>query len=404
MSQPQEHWIKQIHHILDEAKKIPMWGALPSFPLNTFSKLLAEQLGVDAITIELSAPDWIDAGAIRSLYTNTSAIESIAIAPFAGQMFWLMSSKDQEILTKTLLSRTDIIGFAEESFTKGFYKYLLLQAMDCFEQSKSYPELHPELRESLEPSLESYCIMNIAIKIQDTTIFAKWAISSSMQQEITSHYAQKTSSITSHALSKDVALELRLQIATTTLSVSEWQSIKQGDCILLEHSSYDPISHKGSVSILLEDTPILRGRLKKNSVKIQDYAFYYEELQPMTDESIPPEKQEIQEESYTDDPLSETEEPLTDDTEHLWSESGPHKEQIEKLISSREIPIQLVVEVDRIRINLEHLLELRPGNVLELSIKPEQGVYLTVAGKKVAHGERIKLGDVLGLKILKIGV
>ena len=124
MSQPQEHWIKQIHHILDEAKKIPMWGALPSFPLTTFSKLLAEQLGVAAINIELSAPDWIDAGTIRSLFTNTHGIASIAIAPFAGHMFWLMSPKDQGILTKTLLSRTDIIGFAEESFTNGCYKYV----------------------------------------------------------------------------------------------------------------------------------------------------------------------------------------------------------------------------------------------------------------------------------------
>ncbi|NDE82905.1 MAG: YscQ/HrcQ family type III secretion apparatus protein, partial [Chlamydiia bacterium] len=49
------------------------------------------------------------------------------------------------------------------------------------------------------------------------------------------------------------------------------------------------------------------------------------------------------------------------------------------------------------------LLELRPGNVLDLQVKPEQGVYVTVGGKRIARGELIKLGDVLGLKILKIG-
>jgi flagellar motor switch protein FliN/FliY len=47
------------------------------------------------------------------------------------------------------------------------------------------------------------------------------------------------------------------------------------------------------------------------------------------------------------------------------------------------------------------LLHLKPGNVLELSVRPEQGVDLSIGGKKVAKAELVKLGDVLGVKILE---
>jgi flagellar motor switch protein FliN/FliY len=105
----------------------------------------------------------------------------------------------------------------------------------------------------------------------------------------------------------------------------------------------------------------------------------------------------------TESSFADLDEELGEDSEHLWSEPQQSEGKLEELIASRDIPMQLVVEVDRIRMTLNQLLELRPGNVLDLQVKPEQGVYVTVGGKRIARGELIKLGDVLGLKILKIG-
>jgi flagellar motor switch protein FliN/FliY len=53
--------------------------------------------------------------------------------------------------------------------------------------------------------------------------------------------------------------------------------------------------------------------------------------------------------------------------------------------------------------NLEKLLQLQPGNVLDLNVRPEQGVSVTLNGKRVARAELVKLGDVLGIKILHLG-
>ena len=60
------------------------------------------------------------------------------------------------------------------------------------------------------------------------------------------------------------------------------------------------------------------------------------------------------------------------------------------------------MEIGRLKINLDKLLHLKPGNVLELSVRPEQGVDLSIGGKKMAKAELIKLGDVLGVKILHL--
>ena len=88
------------------------------------------------------------------------------------------------------------------------------------------------------------------------------------------------------------------------------------------------------------------------------------------------------------------------DENHLWTaENG----NVEKIFSTEEIPLMLSVEVGKLQINLEKLLQLSPGNVLELPVRPEQGVDLMLHGKKVAKAELIKIGEMLGVRILQLG-
>jgi flagellar motor switch protein FliN/FliY len=48
-------------------------------------------------------------------------------------------------------------------------------------------------------------------------------------------------------------------------------------------------------------------------------------------------------------------------------------------------------------------MNLQPGNLLELNVHPEQGVDLVVNSKKIGHGELLKIGDTLGVRVLEIG-
>ena len=282
----------------------------------------------------------------------------------------------------------------------------MLEVLHCFDKVSAYPELHPRLEEG-DIDAENFCVMPISLKFDTTTIWGKLAISSELQQAIQHHYASKWQSLATHPLASTLEVNLKLQIASASLFLEQWQKAKVGDCILLDRCSFDPVSHKGSVTIYLEETPLFRAKLKKNTLKIQDYAFYHEEENPMSDEELPPEEEDFTEEesfSESEDELpEELQEAIYEEEERIHSAESPTNPTTEKLISSQQIPLTLVVEVDRIRMSLDKLLQLSPGNVLDLNVRPEQGVYVSIGGKKVARGEIIKLGDTLGLKILELG-
>lgn len=73
------------------------------------------------------------------------------------------------------------------------------------------------------------------------------------------------------------------------------------------------------------------------------------------------------------------------------------------ILSTEEIPLTIIVEVDRIQMPIKKLLELQPGNVLELAAKPESAVSLVINGKCVGKGELLRVGDTLGVRIIDLG-
>jgi len=78
----------------------------------------------------------------------------------------------------------------------------------------------------------------------------------------------------------------------------------------------------------------------------------------------------------------------------------PHSDEV---ISAEKVPIHLSIEVANMKINLDKLLKLKPGNTLELNVMPQQGVSLVANGKCMGKGTLIQIGDVIGVKITKLG-
>lgn len=72
-------------------------------------------------------------------------------------------------------------------------------------------------------------------------------------------------------------------------------------------------------------------------------------------------------------------------------------------VSLKDIPITITCELAQIETNVQKLLELAPGNMLDLSISSDSAVLLVVNGKIVGKGEIIKIGDTLGVRILEMG-
>lgn len=72
-----------------------------------------------------------------------------------------------------------------------------------------------------------------------------------------------------------------------------------------------------------------------------------------------------------------------------------------ELLANLELPVQ--VELGRVEVAIQELLELAPGSVLELDKAVGEPVEVYIAGKLIAKGEIVVvLGDRLGVRITEL--
>jgi flagellar motor switch protein FliN len=392
-------WVKEIHLILIEAKQIPLHGFSPAFPWEEFSQKIASLFQTSELKISPRATQFLTGHSITAGLGAGFISIALDMTPLNNQAFWIMGKEDIAKLTALALTQANGKGFSSSKFQEGFYYFLVTKALQALNDLSAFGNLSPKIgKVSGLSGEESFCI-DVEIQHPKQTFWGRLVCPATFHQEFKAYFSTEEPAPLTSALTRQIDVSLALEAGHTVLSLAEWKRISVGDFILLNRCTFDPITHKGTVIVTLEQTPLLRARIKENSLKIVDYAFYREEESPMS--SKMPEDQENPEETFdTEEPLSE--EPVAEEN-HLWSSSQDTEKMNEKMIVASEIPLTLTVEVARLHINLDKLLQLSPGNVLELPIRPEQGVDLTIEGKKVAKAELIKLGELLGVKILKIG-
>lgn len=91
------------------------------------------------------------------------------------------------------------------------------------------------------------------------------------------------------------------------------------------------------------------------------------------------------------EPKRERETPMADEV---------HNTEGEKLLG--DVPLEVVVELARVAISAEQLLELREGSILELGRGPGDSVSLSVNGRVVARGALVEIEGRLGVRIASL--
>jgi flagellar motor switch protein FliN/FliY len=198
---------------------------------------------------------------------------------------------------------------------------------------------------------------------------------------------------------------LSLHAGEVRLPWEEFSKAAPGDFLILDHSPYLPRQKKGSMTLSFKQSPVFQVKLKDEGIKILDYATYREAI--MSDEFDEDEFQFDQEDDL--DFYNEEEQPVD---EEIAEENGASDEQEEpkpsdlppeKLVSPQQIDVNIHVELAQINMTMDTLLSLKPGNMIDLNIHPEQYAYLTINGKKVGKGQLLQIGETVGVKIIEIG-
>ncbi len=400
MMQAPQAWIKTLTNALEDVKEIPLWGNPPSVDWEKLSHAIQTELGLTDLQISFHKMDQTKdplAG-----YGKDPHIAPIELTPLLEKAYWIMSRKDVAELTKVALSsKKPTKGLSDPLFQEGFYLFLLSNAILSLSSLNLFDDLSLTLASHKPLSQEEGFAIDLAITLQGETFRGRIFCPIPFYKTFHDHFASKPFSLESSPLLHTLDVELILKIGSVTLSLPEWDKVQQGDLILLENCSFDPEKRKGTLSINLGNTSLFQGSYKDGVAKIHDYAFYYEGEENMeennSNEEI--EKNAENEEKRPSD-TQNTEEESTE--EHLWETPEGAELPIEKSISRHDVPIALTVEIGRLHMHLEKLLQLQPGNVLELSKRAELGVDLTINGKKVAKAEVVKIGAAYGLKILQI--
>lgn len=408
--------IREINPDLLKMDSVPLTAA-PPFAWDQLSERLSHVFKNTTFTISSSSPEMREASKLTSDLGSHQHIISVSLQPLQGPAFWVMSDQAFQTIKSQLLSKDDqLIQWSDKTLDDSFLRFIALEILYHFGELTKVPSLMPILNN--EPTLpnENALCFDITLQMNSHTLIGRLIVSEELRGAWLTHLQQSGIGKINESLAKKVEVALHVEAGTTQLNHDQWSHVKEGDFILLDHCSLEGEEFFGRVMLTTNGRPIFRAKLKEGKIKILELPVYHEVQLPMENEKE--DEFDFDKELNLEDSIPEKE-PTGEHETHPEGLESPstgdeetHENPIEKTvalkekstpISPKEIPVSLVVELGRIQMTVGKLLELEPGNVLEVDIKPEQGVDLVINGKVVGKGELIRLGEALGVRIVELG-
>ena len=380
MNAASDHWIKRVESVALSTQEVPMWGAFPAFPWKGFTKELSTSLGIKDLKISSGSAEWKKGSGILTGMGRSPLQLAIELSPLKGSFSLVFPSEDFSKLSSWAIhpdAGND--GFSDPYLQKGFFRYLSAQSMEILEKMQVFPGLSPKLIDMPLAKEDAYCI-DIAIEYEGETIWGRLICPTLFQESMKHHYAQDWNLSLPSTLYETFFADVSVTAGRTILSQEGWGKFQEGDFLILDHCSYYPNLKKGTFQLEFENIPLFQAKMKEENIKILDYAHYFEENK-MDNEN--------HEESFGE-PMEE---------EAVSVEESPK----EPMVSPKKVPVSLTVEVARLKMSLDKLLKLKPGNILELGVQVEKGVNLVANGQCIGKGQLLQIGDIIGVKIIKLG-
>ncbi len=397
-------WLRKIPGSLLEQDEIPLLGDIPSFPLEKFTTELRKSLQNNSITIQASEPQWrTEADLFEGIGTPYKLL-SMVISSLEGKLHWAIAEEELSCLMTTLLKPGNI----DADYLDGFHHFIGLEALNALRTSKFDSKLSIQLLREPQISQGAMLTVDVSASINEMPFHGRLFIDSDLRRALKSFYSKELNKdVYQSPLADKLNAYVGVEIGKTTLTASEWSKVKTGDLILLDSCSLKPGETKGRVTITYQGKPFFLAKFQEGSIKLSERPLY-NEVNMATDE---PEDDEFEEEEFEEEEEEEEEgeEEEVEEDEHKEDDkeetdqasvAAVPEEKKKTVKSANEIPLNVVVEIARLQMPLKTLMNLQPGNLLDLDIHPENGVDLVVNGNRIARGELLQIGEKLGVRIL----
>lgn len=193
----------------------------------------------------------------------------------------------------------------------------------------------------------------------------------------------------------NVAFNLTVEIADSTLSTDEFRNLEVSDIVLFENAQ---LLNEGKCHIRLQNSILFSGIFQKGVVTIkavmdknledtdrEEEDFYEDEDQA----SLQDDQNKGQEEEDDDDEASS-------DNDFEEGSSTPSHSVPDAM---KGLPISLTFEVGRKTIPLQELNSIKPGYSFELDNLADTPVSIHANGRLIGHGELLKIEDRVGVRV-----
>lgn len=445
-------WVRSIDPNLAKLDSIPLTGSFPSFPWEEFSLGLARTFDREGLAVKPGEVSWRAKDDLLEGLEGTSFPLAVSIPSLKGQVSWVMPAQEIPMLATLLLTKDfHPSPLDNRALSESFYHFFALEVLYQFNEALADPSLTPLLTDPATlPNQDSLCI-DISLKLQNHTIDGRLIVSPEFRLSWVDHFARKQKQPPfSQELAQAVDATIHLVAGSTHLSLADWMQVQMGDFIILDNCSFDPDTLTGRLLLTINDKQIFQAKYKEGMLKILQLPQLREAETSMAEQHDDPDEldddlessdENDDESSDENDDFSEDEDLFSDADDDLFSEEEedaeskeesevlelkeesekeekteeasngqreaseeePSPSETSRLIAPEEIPISLVVEIGKVHLTMAQLLSMEPGNLLETDIHKDDKVNLTVNGKRVGKGELIRIGDVIGVRVVQIG-
>lgn len=367
MKKNQKRFLEKISSYIREIDEIPLFGNSLPLNLEDLSASLATQFGVEDFTVRLKKQEWKEKEDLKTGMKGKLFISPIYLSPLEEPVYWVMTKADKDKLTAQMFSNNKKKAPVSQVIQDGFYRFLLLEALSGTQALEPIQQMSLCLEEDCDLPDENALCIDLEIAFQGSTSWGRCLITDVFRKKWVQHFSAFPPQYTPTQLAQHLPLEIGIKIGSVQLLTKEWKKLKKGDFILP-----DAIATENKGILILGGTPLFQVYIHQNQIELLDYAFNVE------------------------DSMEESELTPIDTLSHKL-------ETVEKESKAiKDLPLHVSVELARLKIPLDQLMALSPGNLLELPSLADKKISLIVNGQKIGVAELVYLGETLGLKVLEI--
>lgn len=367
-------WLKVFEPELVKLQDLTSTGGPDAFSWEGLNHRLGERLERHDLIIQPTTTSWHSQSELASFLGRRPWVLNYTLAAVPGKASLVFAKEDVAILMAALLTGApQSLNYSDEDYQRGFFRFLGVVISHTLGEMGFNGDYALSPTESNDAPQGPAMCLDISVTICGSTVLARLVATEELVKAWKERFSGKSRlSQLNGALAQSIDVILHLEVGHVALTLDQFRSLHTGDFVLLDSCSIRPGEEKGRVLITTRGIPIFRGMLKPDKVKILEFPVYYK-----------------------------VDSAMDNDDEGVEHGSAAETQSAQERLAS--LPVNVVVEAGRIKMTLEKLLQLQPGELLELEVKPEESVDLVVNGQCIGHGELLRLGEALGVRVLELG-